>query len=247
MARDVTTTRFYDQYYLNEFDYPGNIEQVDYLISKIGKQYFKDVKKVLDVGCGVGIFGQVLKERYSKIEIYGIDISKQAIDQSRKNRIKSQVADIEKKWPYPDNNFDLVISQQVIEHVINPDHQLTEARRVLKKGGRFIITTPNLGSWYNRLLLFAGFQPFYAEVSTVDKTVGLGFTRRITKIRKPLGHLHVFTQRALKDLLYLHGFKVENALGGRVRYLPLFIKTLDQLISNFPGLASDLIIVARKS
>lgn len=48
--------------------------------------------------------------------------------------------------PLPDERVDLVLALEVIEHLVNPDHMLREARRVLRSGGSLVISTPNLAS-----------------------------------------------------------------------------------------------------
>lgn len=54
----------------------------------------------------------------------------------------------------------------VIEHLFDIDRLLFEVKRMLKPGGIAVITTSNLASWYNRLSLLFGWQPFWTEVST---------------------------------------------------------------------------------
>ncbi|MGC9108445.1 MAG: class I SAM-dependent methyltransferase [Infirmifilum sp.] len=48
--------------------------------------------------------------------------------------------------PLPDERVDLVLALEFIEHLVNPDHMLREARRVLRSGGSLVISTPNLAS-----------------------------------------------------------------------------------------------------
>lgn len=121
---------------------------------------FTKKTKVLDVGCGSGDLGGTIKERFQS-EIHGIEINPEAINNSKKRGILVKKADIEDKWPYKDREFDVVTATEIIEHVVNPDHFLREARRVLKKDGHIIITTPNLAAWFNRIIFLFGYQPFF--------------------------------------------------------------------------------------
>jgi SAM-dependent methyltransferase len=52
------------------------------------------------------------------------------------------VIDADRRWPLDDASFDAVLCTQVLEHVVDIDHTLSEIRRVLRPGGRVIITVP---------------------------------------------------------------------------------------------------------
>lgn len=203
---------------------------------------FSSNKKVLDLACGVNLLGKTFSDN-----VYAIDTSKEAIRFARKNGINAKLGDVEKKFDYPNNYFDIVIASQIIEHLVNPDHLILEAKRVLKKGGIIIIITPNLASWLNRGLLLFGFQPFFTEVSTIDKTLGIKFIRKFTKVRSTVGHLRLFTPGALKDILELHEFKVSKTAGMEFSPFPFPLNLLDIVFSISPSLGSNIIIVGIKT
>jgi len=93
--------------------------------------------KVLDIGCGLGAYKHLLKK--GKTEYYGIDI-----DSSEKfdYRNKKILAYDGKKIPYRNNYFDHFICTEVLEHVPEAKAFISEAYRVLKKGGSGILTIP---------------------------------------------------------------------------------------------------------
>ncbi len=206
---------------------------------------FKKGKTVLDVGCGSGELGGLLKKTF-QVEVHGTDINDEAIKNAKKQGIKVIEADVEEKWPYKDAQFDVVTATEIIEHVVNPDHFLQEAKRVLKRNGHIVITTPNLSAWFNRIIFLFGYQPFFTEVSTIDKTMGLSFTRRITPNREPVGHIRCFTMKALKDILELHGYEIVLVKGTNGYYFPQPIKFFDMLISKMSSLSANMTIVAKK-
>lgn len=112
--------------------------------------------RVLDLGCGPGSFLDVAAESRPDIRGVGIDIASRQIDFARQNvqnrhgqRIEFlQLKGGEEALPFADGSFDVVTSIEVIEH-IHPFlalRMLAEARRLLKPGGKLIVTTPNYRS-----------------------------------------------------------------------------------------------------
>ena len=221
--KDDYIDKFYSERYENNSYLNLRTEAADRLISQIENiNPFKAGDKVLDLGCGSGESGSTVKNKFNA-KVYGIDINKQAVNKAKEKGLIAQISDVEQRWPFQNNFFDSIICTQMIEHLINPDFFLTESKRVLKKKGLLIITTPNLAAWFNRLILLFGYQPFFTEVSTLDKTLGLSFTKNLTPIRKPLGHLRVFTLKALREILILHDFEIIKVQGSVVSYFPKYI------------------------
>lgn len=64
-------------------------------------------------------------------------------------------------FPYEDNQFDVVICSEVLEHLSrDPMHMMVEISRVLKKGGLFILTTPNISSFFSLYRFLNGKHPY---------------------------------------------------------------------------------------
>lgn len=101
-------------------------------------------KKVLDLGCNTGYGTEIL----SKVarHVVGVDVSEQAISVAQKKygnrRMKFQLID-GTQIPFKDNEFDVVVSFQVIEHIVNYSVYIGELKRVLSPGGIVMFTTPN--------------------------------------------------------------------------------------------------------
>lgn len=62
------------------------------------------------------------------------------------------------RLPFPDGAFDVVVSDDLIEHLVETDSYAREIHRVLTPTGWLFLSTPNLAAWFNRLGLFAGVQ-----------------------------------------------------------------------------------------
>jgi ubiquinone/menaquinone biosynthesis C-methylase UbiE len=99
-------------------------------------------KKILDVGCGPGIF----TARYAAVgaDVVGIDFSEQMIKIAKDQfpRIDFQVADAE-RLPFDDQSFDFVIGIHVVHHLARPRRMFESVCRVTKPGGHFAFTLPD--------------------------------------------------------------------------------------------------------
>lgn len=101
--------------------------------------------RALDVGCGDGVL--TFKLARAGWEAYGVDLSDIALQAARaelaQRRAKAEFRRAScYDLPFPDDWFNLVVCSEVIEHVLEPDRLLTEMRRVVKKGGRIVVSTP---------------------------------------------------------------------------------------------------------
>lgn len=151
----------------------------------------------------------------------------------------------------PPHSVDLILAVEVIEHVYDPDAMLAFCRRLLRPGGVLLLTTPNLSSLVSRLSLLLGWQPLDTEVSTVTRFGFPGATRWSV-----VGHIRVFTFRALLEFLRFHDWRIERAYtvaqgrtaptGGRLSGALGFYARLDRFAGHFGRrLASHSIAVVR--
>jgi ubiquinone/menaquinone biosynthesis C-methylase UbiE len=109
--------------------------------------------RVLEIGCGRGDFSIWLADKYPESHITGVDFSDQAIAIAKaKGATDGPTFKVEnaESLSFPDASFDCVISCECIEHVSFPARMACEVHRVLRPGGRFIITTEN---YLNGMLL----------------------------------------------------------------------------------------------
>ncbi len=98
---------------------------------------------ILDIGCHSGLFTSKILKKTGKVGIYGIDVSKTAIEKARKRITKGhfQVADAH-KLPFKSGFFNAAFCLEVIEHVDYPQDVISEIKRVLNKEGYGIILVP---------------------------------------------------------------------------------------------------------
>ena len=106
----------------------------------------------------------------------------------------------------------------------------------------YLISTPNLASWANRIVMLLGYQPYNVEVST---EILAGVPWRAYGFATPSGHIRAYTLRALKEVLLHHGFKIVKIRGAPGVH-PRKLALLDELFSKKASLARRLIVLATK-
>ena len=141
----------------------------------------------LDLGGGDGRLGALLETR----ELVIADVSAVALERARRRVPAARLVELDPDAPLPldDNVFDLVLLADTIEHVRDVQLLLSEARRVLRPGGRLAVATPAHGRLTALRLLLRGFESEHDPLSP---------------------HLRLFTARSLRRVLRELGFEIES-------------------------------------
>jgi ubiquinone/menaquinone biosynthesis C-methylase UbiE len=107
----------------------------------------KQTIKVLDVGCNTGRGGELLKELDKHLILSGLDIVQERLDKLPKDIFEKRIHGSCTEIPSRDEEFDVIIAGEFIEHLyaVDVDKTLFEMFRVLRIGGRLLLTTPNPG------------------------------------------------------------------------------------------------------
>ena len=190
----------------------------------------------LDIGCDDGIFTMQCADSCGAISIHGVELVEKAAELATSNGVNVQIADLERSLPYPSDNFDIVISNQVIEHVPNIDLFLSEIHRVLKSGGRAIISTENGSSWINIAASIMGWQQFsLTNLSSKKDGIGnpLALHRTENTIQPTWTHKTIFNYRGLIEFAEAHDFTVEKIIGAGYFPLPNLFAKIDTRHSHF--------------
>jgi 2-polyprenyl-3-methyl-5-hydroxy-6-metoxy-1,4-benzoquinol methylase len=120
-------------------------ERYEYCIKRLG---FDESKiNVLDVGCGVGYFLSVLNEY--KINAFGIEVDPYQVEFCKKNNLNVTDRSIEQ---FNDEEFDLIVMFDVLEHLAEPIKTFNELSAKLKSNGRIIAYTPYIKSFAFELM-----------------------------------------------------------------------------------------------
>lgn len=105
--------------------------------------------RLLEVGCGDGHF--LAAAQAAGFEAWGTEISSSGLQRLAKRGLRALAGDLT-ELELPPGHFDAVVLFEVLEHLADPVHHLTECHRVLREGGALVLTTPNFGSLSRRLL-----------------------------------------------------------------------------------------------
>ncbi|MBN1104613.1 MAG: class I SAM-dependent methyltransferase [Deltaproteobacteria bacterium] len=176
---------------------PENVENLNYYFLKLQELIQRRFSggRILDIGCAAGYFLDVM----DTWDRYGIEISSLWADRARKKYGDHIHSGALEDADYPDNFFDVITLQDVLDHLPNPLESLAHCRRILKSSGWIIIKVHNIECLYARL---TG-RKFYA----------------IT----PPSHLFYFSEGTLRLALEKSGFSHErSAFIGHT----LFLKTI---------------------
>lgn len=141
---------------------------------------------ILDIGVGKGEDLAQIHARLGRgAQLFGLEGFEPSRQKALKKGIDARAADIEREvFPFPDTSMDVVIINQVLEHLKEVFFVLSEASRIIRPGGTLIVGVPNLAAWHNRLMLLFGHMP--SCIGTVGPHVR-GFTQRDLKYTLELG------------------------------------------------------------
>jgi len=208
-----------------QYEWESHIDNIFRVFDKNLKAY--SPKNMLDVGCGKGDRTLRLAE-YLNINaknVFGLeydDVSIEACeDLFNVKKIDLETEDIH----WEDNTFDLVICNQVLEHLKNYKKVIDDLIRVTKKDGYIIIGIPNLAHLINRIFLLFGKQPMCIDLGS--------------------SHVRAFTHESFtKELSSIRQIKLIDCKGSLMYPLPYFMG--NYLSDYFVGLAGYVCYLIKK-
>lgn len=171
-------------------------------------------RTVLEVGCGSGSFAAALKAKRRDIRVTAIESfpdaarhAKEHVDELIEVALDDAIPNLE------DRQFDCIVMNDVIEHLVDPWSALRQLRSLLTpRSGRFVASIPNV----RYLPVFKAYVQdarwTYEEQGVMDRT-----------------HLRWFTQRSIADLFRDTGYKVDSIEGINGCQLPWKLSLINRL------------------
>lgn len=190
---------------------------------------------VLDHGCGLGAY----MEKFTGFggTVFGFDVEEDRLNEAipRGNGVNLAVGEA---LPYPDNTFDTLFSNEVMEHVADDRQTASEMIRVLKPGGRALIFCPNRWNPYEQHGIYWRGEYKFGNIPLVNYLPDL--------LRDKLAwHVRAYTKRGLLRLFAGQPMRVahyERVFGGYdniERRLPKFGRTLRQTLYRLENTPLD--------
>lgn len=226
---------FFDQIYQLGMRLKGNTEYLSYgrdVVSGYVKEYVQSAGlksfKVLDIGCGNG--DDLIRIRDCvdvESSLYGIEVYDPYRRKCQDKGINVNSLNIEvDPFPYTDAYFDVIVINQVVEHVKEIFYVFSEISRVVKPSGLVVVGIPNIASWHDRLAILLGNQP------TCLKTLG--------------PHVRGFTVPSFRKFIECDGyFKVCGFKGSGFYPFPAFYAKL--LSRLFPSFSTSIFFDLRRT
>jgi methionine biosynthesis protein MetW len=113
-------------------------------------------RRVLDLGCR---YGALTRAYLDGNHVTGVDVDREALEETAKLGVETHWADLDERFPFGDDAFDVVVAGELLEHVRDPEHIVRESGRVLRPGGRLVGSVPNAYRLKNRLRFLLGRAP----------------------------------------------------------------------------------------
>jgi SAM-dependent methyltransferase len=177
------------------------------------------VETACDLGAGYGFDLERLKKIHPEAKAYGIDFSDVLKDELSAKGIQLKVCNIEaEEFGFDDASLDLIIANQLLEHVKEIFWISDQIARSLKVGGHLIIGVPNITSLHNRLLFLLGKQP--------------------TQMKTHSAHVRGFAHNEIVSFfntVWPGGFELVEKRGAQFYPFPKFLSR--PLCALFPSLA----------
>lgn len=160
----------------------------------------KTCRKLLDVGCGTGEFGALVKKELGA-EVWGVELNAKAAESAREKLDKLVHAPFSAEVELPGNYFDVITFNDSLEHFPDPYPPLEFCKGKLAKGGVVVCSLPNVRYIENVYHFLVDMDWKYEDYGILDST-----------------HLKFFTRKSMLRTFENAGYNVQSITGIRPHY-----------------------------
>ena len=216
---------------------------------------FRDGGAILDCGAFDGRMFDVLGREAPLLptQYFGVEWDLQSVEKAQKRGLQIACADLNKNIPYESELFSCVFGLSLLEHLLNGCRFLTECHRVLQSGGKLVLLTPNISTYFTAALILAGKMPSSGPHPDSDALlkkeaiikVSADHLQTDAESDTPVHrHLVVFSYRVLRDYLKMIGFTEVRGYGFGLYPFPNFLQPLLERVD--PYHCHQMVFIARK-
>jgi 2-polyprenyl-3-methyl-5-hydroxy-6-metoxy-1,4-benzoquinol methylase len=190
-------------------------------------------KKVLDVGCGVGMFLRQFKKRGALV--FGIDADKEKVKHAKKN-FPNIFHGYAEKMPFRKDSFDIVWLHEVIEHVDDDQLVIKECFRVLKTHGMLVIFAPNRLWPFETHGIFIGEKYRFGNIPFVPYLPNKWYMRLTPHVRNYFKRdlFNMLKVASYRRIAYRRIFPGFDKLSSKIPILGTLIKGFFHLLDKTP-------------
>jgi 2-polyprenyl-3-methyl-5-hydroxy-6-metoxy-1,4-benzoquinol methylase len=176
--------------------------------------FLQDVrgKRILDLGCGGGLFSYLLSERGAST--VGIDYSQSAVDfaTSRYPQLEFKVGSAYDLSAFAKDSFDVVVMMDIIEHLSDQSQAMNEVMRVLRPGGHVVMSTDVTDTiWHSRYVeRFIWFSMRFSKQGRAYRLIKETEAKILAKKFYNASHIGLMSFEQGEDMALRAGFKIER-------------------------------------
>jgi 2-polyprenyl-3-methyl-5-hydroxy-6-metoxy-1,4-benzoquinol methylase len=156
----------------------------------------KGASKILEIGCADGNFGELLMSQGAK-EVWGLEYEQDQAEIAKKRLHKVLVGDVAiQLLNLPDQYFDVIVCNDVLEHLIDPYTVVLKLKNKLSENGVIVSSIPNIRYFRNFFDLLFNKNWIYTDSGILDRT-----------------HFRFFTYKSIRKLFEDNGYEIVKMVG----------------------------------
>ncbi|MGH8225468.1 MAG: class I SAM-dependent methyltransferase [Gammaproteobacteria bacterium] len=177
----------------------------------------------------------------SSFHYCGLEWNSDAVEKGKKKGLDIRVSNLNEPLPIESCSQDCVVAFSVLEHLLMPCSFIIECHRTLKPGGRLVLLTPNISTYFTAFQILLGQMPSSGPHPDSNRLIQLGEPAQVSNVTRDNvtssttqhRHLVVFSYKALRKFLSMTGFTINAAKGFGYYPLPVWLQPLFERLDPY--------------